>query len=324
MDYKSAGVDIEAGNTAVQRIRHLVQRTYTPAVLGGLGHFGAFFEMPAGYQNPVLVSCTDGVGTKLMLAIAHDCIADLGVDLVAMNVYDLIGSRSKPLFFLDYIACHQLSPEQMEVLIGGMVRGCVESDCALIGGEMAEMRDVYRPGEFDLAGFAMGVVEKSRIIDGKSISAGQNVYGLPSSGVHANGFSLVRHIVNQDWFSRYGISPQALLAPTRIYVKDIAALQAKGTQLTGLAHITGGGLSENIERILPVGVEVVLSRSALRTPRLFSALQEAGQVDEEEMFCVFNMGIGMVVITPDVLTESDQCYRIGVVTPGQGRVVFNA
>ncbi len=324
MDYKSAGVDIEAGNTAVQRIRHLVQRTYTPAVLGGLGHFGAFFEMPAGYQNPVLVSCTDGVGTKLMLAIAHDCIADLGVDLVAMNVNDLICSGAKPLFFLDYIACHQLSPEQMEVLIGGMVRGCVESDCALIGGEMAEMRDVYRPGEFDLAGFAMGVVEKSRIIDGKSISAGQNVYGLPSSGVHANGFSLVRHIVNQDWFSRYGISPQALLAPTRIYVKDIAALQAKGTQLTGLAHITGGGLSENIERILPVGVEVVLSRSALRTPRLFSALQEAGQVDEEEMFCVFNMGIGMVVITPDVLTESDQCYRIGVVTPGQGRVVFNA
>jgi phosphoribosylformylglycinamidine cyclo-ligase len=324
MDYKSAGVDIEAGNAAVQRIRHLVQRTYTPAVLGGLGHFGAFFEMPTGYQNPVLVSCTDGVGTKLMLAIAYDCMADLGVDLVAMNVNDLICSGAKPLFFLDYIACHQLSPDQMEVLIGGMVRGCVESDCALIGGEMAEMRDVYRPGEFDLAGFAMGVVEKSRIIDGKSISVGQNVYGLPSAGVHANGFSLVRRIVSQDWFGRYGISPQALLAPTRIYVKDIAALQAKGTRLTGLAHITGGGLSENIKRILPAGVEVSLSRSALRTPRLFSALQEAGQVDEEEMFRVFNMGIGMVVITPDVLTESDQCYRIGVVAPGQGRVVFNA
>lgn len=312
MDYRSSGVDIDAGNRAVELIKPAVKRTFSPQVLGGLGGFAACYEVPAGYREPVLVSCTDGVGTKLKLAIESGILNTVGVDLVAMCVNDLICCGAKPLYFLDYVACHKLNPEQMQVIIGGMVEGCLQSGASLIGGEMAEMNDLYRVGDFDLAGFCVGIAEKSEMVTGLDIQPGNRVYGFRSSGIHSNGFSLVRKVMTAPVCERYGISMESLLAPTRIYVKEMAALFETG-QIRGVAHITGGGLVENVERVLPKSLSISWDRSGLPVPDVFRVIQEAGSVSRAEMDRVFNMGIGMVVISDGELPESEDFRMIGQV-----------
>ena len=312
MDYASSGVNIESGNRAVELIKESVKKTYSPFVKNDLGSFSAFFEMPPGYKQPILVSCTDGVGTKITVGIQHNQLEPLGIDLVAMCVNDLICCGAKPLFFLDYIACHQLIPEQMLALINGMSQACLQTGCSLIGGEMAEMNDLYKKGDVDLAGFSVGVVEKSELIDGKSIQAGHYVYALPSSGIHSNGFSLVRRIISQPEWEDTGMDIGTVLTPTTLYVKPIQTLLTHVT-LTGIAHITGGGLAENIARILPQGVAVEIKKDAINILPIFNHLQRVGRVSESEMFKVFNMGIGMVVISPDLIEESPDIYPIGIV-----------
>lgn len=314
MDYKSSGVDIDAGNRAVDQIKSHVAKTFSPQVLNPLGGFAGGFALPTGYTEPVLVSCTDGVGTKLKLAIDSGRFNTVGIDLVAMCVNDMICSGAKPLFFLDYIACHALNPDQVEQLIAGMVEGCLQAGCALTGGEMAEMNDLYRPGDFDLAGFSVGVVEKSEMITGQSIKAGNYVYGLPSSGVHSNGYSLLRKVLTPDVCESRGISMETLLEPTKIYVKEVLELiQAGG--VTGVVHITGGGMAENIMRVLPdSGVSVSIDSSSWEAPEVFTHIQEAGNISTDEMRRVFNMGIGMVIFSDRPL---DGLLEIGTVESSQ-------
>lgn len=321
MDYKTSGVNIDAGNDAVNRIKPMVKKTYTPHVLTSLGHFASMVAVPPGYKEPIMVSCTDGVGTKLKLAIELGCFDTVGIDLVAMSVNDLICTGAKPLFFLDYIACHALLSEQVEQLIKGMVDGCLQSDCALVGGEMAEMNDLYKEGDFDLAGFACGVVEKSEIVDGRNIGPGDNVYGFASSGIHSNGFSLVRKVLTPEVCDRIGLDRKSLLNPTKIYVKDVQDLLATGKVLHGICHVTGGGIAENLARIFPPTVQAVLSKSAFTVPEIFKTIQKEGNVTEDEMFRVFNMGIGLIIITPDTLETSDTCALLGQVSQGEGHVV---
>lgn len=295
MDYKSSGVNIDAGNEAVERIKPLVKKTFNTNVLSHLGHFAGMVEIPAGYKNPVLVSCTDGVGTKLMLAIAAGKLDTIGIDLVAMSVNDLICCGAKPLFFLDYYACHALVPDDVEQVLKGITQACIESDCALVGGEMAEMNDMYKKNDFDLAGFCVGVVEKSAIISGDKIQKGMGIYGLPSSGAHSNGYSLIRKVFPGNSYQEHGLRLEDLLMPTQLYVKPV--LQAISQQeVAGIAHITGGGLIENIERILPVGIQAEIDWNAWEVPKLFQAIQKAGGISDAEMRRVFNMGIGMVLI----------------------------
>lgn len=324
MDYKSSGVDIDAGNRAVSLIKDNVQRTHTPWVLSSLGGFAAPVELPPGYRQPVLVSCTDGVGTKLKIAIDTGKLNTVGIDLVAMCVNDLICCGAMPLFFLDYIACHQLVPSQMADLISGMTDGCLQAGCALVGGEMAEMNDLYRPGDFDLAGFSVGVVEKSEMIDGSAMSPGDHVYGIPSSGFHSNGFSLVRKVLTPEACADHGIVYDDLLTPTRIYVKEVQALlKANSGQITGLAHITGGGLAENLERIVPEGCHVDIDDSTWPLPTVFRQLQMIGRVSNDEMRRVFNMGIGFVVVSKIELPESEDLIRIGSVRAGSHGVTVS-
>ena len=310
MDYASSGVNIDAGNNAVDRIKPLVQSTFTPQVLTGLGQFSSFVELPSGYKKPVLVSCTDGVGTKLKLAIESGIFNTVGIDLVAMCVNDLICCGAKPLYFLDYIAVHALDPNQIEQILTGMVAGCKQSKCSLVGGEMAEMNDMYKKGDFDLAGFSVGVVEKSQIIDGSNISVGDTIYALPSSGVHSNGYSLVRKVCTPEVMVDYNITDQDLLTPTKIYVQDVLQLIDQ-ISVNGIAHITGGGLVENIERILPSGVSVSIDKTLVKIPEIFTKIQTAGNIDDAEMWRVFNMGVGMVFITSDSLPDGVDAYPIG-------------
>ena len=315
MDYAASGVNIDTGNEAVDRIKPLVQSTFNKHVLTGLGQFASFVELPEGYKKPVLVSCTDGVGTKLKLAIDANTFNTVGIDLVAMCVNDLICCGAKPLYFLDYIAVHKLDPNQIEAIVSGMVNGCKQSDCALVGGEMAEMNDMYRPGDFDLAGFSVGVVEKDRIIDGSKIAPGDKLYALPSSGIHSNGYSLVRKVCTPEVMASYGITQQELLTPTRIYVNAVLDIIADHT-VHGIAHITGGGLEENVARILPKGLALDIQSDAVPVPDIFNKIQQGGNIEAAEMARVFNMGIGMVLITPQSLPESDTCICIGSVTNG--------
>ena len=314
MDYASSGVNIDAGNSAVDRIKPLVQSTFNPHVLTGLGQFASFFELPKGYSEPVLVSCTDGVGTKLKLAIEANQFDTVGIDLVAMCVNDLICCGAKPLYFLDYIAVHALDPAQVESIITGMVAGCQQSDVALVGGEMAEMNDMYRPGDFDLAGFCVGVVEKSSIIDGSTIKPGHTMYALPSSGIHSNGYSLVRKVFNEENMADLNVSTADLLTPTKIYVREVLSI-IEQVNVTGIAHITGGGLVENVERILPAGCGVDVDFGAINVPTIFEKIQTAGNVSTAEMQRVFNMGVGMVIITPDTLPANTGAITIiGTIT----------
>lgn len=326
LTYRDAGVDIDAGEALVDRIKPLAARTMRAGVMAGIGGFGALFEMPQGLKEPVLVSGTDGVGTKLRLAFEwrrHDTV---GVDLVAMSVNDILVQGAEPLFFLDYFACGKLSVETAASVVGGIARGCELSGCALIGGETAEMPGMYPEGEYDLAGFAVGVVEKSKIIDGKSIEPGDAILGLASSGAHSNGFSLLRKILTHanakptDDLAGRPLG-DVVMEPTRIYVKSIlSALQQHGRSIKGLAHITGGGLLDNVPRILQPGLAARLQRDAWSMPELFQWLQQNGNVADEEMYRVFNCGIGMVVVVPAAEAESiaqsltasgEQVFRLG-------------
>jgi phosphoribosylformylglycinamidine cyclo-ligase len=326
LSYRSAGVDIDAGDALVEAIKPFAKRTMRKEVLGGIGGFGALFEISKKFREPVLVSGTDGVGTKLKLAFQlkrHDTV---GIDLVAMSVNDILVQGAEPLFFLDYFACGKLDVPAATDVVKGIARGCELAGCALIGGETAEMPGMYPDGEYDLAGFAVGAVEKSEIIDGKSIGPGDVVIGLASSGAHSNGYSLVRKIIerakpdlNADFHGRK--LADVLMEPTRIYVKPLLALMAS-MQVKGLAHITGGGLVENVPRVLPESVTAVLEKSAWPRPPLFDWLQREGGVADAEMHRVFNCGIGMVLVVSADLADKavaqlrdagEQAWRIGAI-----------
>ncbi|HYM86387.1 MAG TPA: phosphoribosylformylglycinamidine cyclo-ligase [Pseudoxanthomonas sp.] len=331
LSYRDAGVDIDAGDQLVENIKPFAGRTLRDGVLAGIGGFGALFELPKGYREPVLVSGTDGVGTKLKLAFHLDRHDTIGIDLVAMSVNDILVQGAEPLFFLDYFACGKLAVETATQVVKGIAAGCEQAGCALIGGETAEMPGMYPSGEYDLAGFAVGVVEKAAIIDGSGIIAGDVALGLASSGAHSNGYSLVRKIVetsgvdlSSDFDGR--TLGEALLVPTRIYVRPVlAALRV--VRIKGLAHITGGGLVENLPRVLPSNVKAVLAKSAWPRPQLFEWLQRNGNVAEAEMHRAFNCGIGMVAIVAaedagraqQVLErEGEKVFRIGEIRSRAG------
>ncbi len=305
LTYRAAGVDIEAGDEAVRRIAPIARATFRPEVLGGIGAFAGFVRVPERYREPVLVSATDGVGTKLKVAFMADRHHTVGVDLVAMAVNDVLVHGAEPLCFLDYIGCHRLDPARIERIVQGVADGCRQAGCALIGGETAELGDLYGPGEYDLAGFAVGVAERSRIVDGASVQAGDVVIGLPSSGLHANGYSLARRIVfdvlrlplDGEFPGTGRPVVDVLLEPTRIYVRPVLALLER-VPVRAMAHITGGGLVGNLPRVLPEGCRALIRRSAWPVPPVFQTLQRAGRVAEREMFRTFNMGIGFVLVVP--------------------------
>jgi phosphoribosylformylglycinamidine cyclo-ligase len=302
LSYRDAGVDIDAGDALVDRIKPFAKKTMRPEVLGGIGGFGALFQLSGKYKEPVLVSGTDGVGTKLKLAFELNKHDTVGQDLVAMSVNDILVQGAEPLFFLDYFACGKLDVDTAAAVVQGIARGCELAGCALIGGETAEMPGMYPEGEYDLAGFAVGAVEKAEIIDGSRIRPGDAVLGLVSSGAHSNGYSLLRKIIElarPDLDADFNGRPlrEVILEPTRIYVKSLLALlQAKPGVVKGMAHITGGGLTENVPRILGEGLTALIDAGAWDMPPLFRWLQEAGNVDAQEMYRVFNCGIGMVVV----------------------------
>lgn len=315
--YKSAGVDIDAGDSLVDRIRKKVP---------SIGDFAGLFPFPKGYKKPSLVGCTDGVGTKLKVAQdlnAHDTV---GIDLVAMSVNDLICCGARPLFFLDYFAAGILEVDVAGKVIDGIIRGCKESGCALLGGETAEMPGMYPPGEYDLAGFAVGVVDEAERVRSDKIRPGDVLLGLPSSGIHSNGYSLVRAIFKGKDLQKWG---KILLAPTRIYVRPVlAALQKFRGAIKGVAHITGGGLLENVPRFLPKGTDAVLHRASWPVQDVFTELQRRGRVEDREMFRTFNMGVGMVLAVSREKADAVQsflkpCYRIGAVDAGKQIVRFN-
>jgi phosphoribosylformylglycinamidine cyclo-ligase len=321
LSYRDAGVDIDAGDALVDAIKPFAKRTMRPEVLAGIGGFGALCELPKKYKQPVLVAGTDGVGTKLKLAFQlhkHDTV---GIDLVAMSVNDVLVQGAEPLFFLDYFACGKLDNKVAASVIKGIAEGCEMAGCALVGGETAEMPGMYPEGEYDLAGFCVGVVEKARILDGRRIVPGDVLLGLASSGPHSNGYSLVRKIIGEEHLA--SDLADSLMEPTRIYVKPVLKLLA-GFPVKGLAHITGGGLVGNVPRMLPKGATAVIGRKTWPRPRIFSWLQQTGNVAEEEMFRVFNCGIGMVICVPadEVATakmllkrEGELAYEIGRIEP---------
>jgi phosphoribosylformylglycinamidine cyclo-ligase len=338
MTYRDAGVDIDAGDALVERIKPAARRTMRPEVLGGIGGFGALFEISKKFKELVLVSGTDGVGTKLKLAFEFNRHDTVGQDLVAMSVNDILVQGAEPLFFLDYFACGKLDVATAATVVEGIAKGCELSGCALIGGETAEMPDMYPAGEYDLAGFAVGAVEKSRIIDGKSIKPGDAVLGLASSGAHSNGYSLIRRIVARakpDLKADFHGRPfeDALIAPTRIYVKSMLRLMESVT-VKGMAHITGGGITGNVPRVLPENVTAVIEQSAWTLPPLFQWLQKEGNVADDEMHRVFNCGIGMVVIVDaadaaraaELLTAAGETvYSLGRIEarqPGQEQTII--
>ena len=309
--YKDAGVDIAAGNSFINLIKPLVKATSRPEVLADIGGFGGLFSLNTSkYKNPVLVSSTDGVGTKLKVAFMTDRHDTVGIDLVAMCVNDIIVQGAEPLFFLDYLATGKLLPEKAAGIVKGIAEGCKQAGCALIGGETAEMPGFYADGEYDVAGFAVGVVDRDLIIDGSGISVGNRLIGIASSGLHSNGYSLVRKLI----FDRMGLSIDSeltgtgcsvadiLLTPTRIYVRSILNL-IKNFSINGIAHITGGGLLENVPRILPKGCQASIQINSWERPVLFDILRDAGNVERDEMYRTFNMGIGMVLAVPDAQAE---------------------
>ena len=322
LSYRDAGVDIDAGDALVEAIKPFAKRTMRPEVLAGLGGFGALCAIPQKYREPILVSGTDGVGTKLKLAFALGRHDGVGVDLVAMSVNDVLVQGAEPLFFLDYFACGKLDKEVAVRVIRGIAEGCEQAGCALIGGETAEMPGMYPEGEYDLAGFCVGVVEKSKIIDGQSIKAGDALLGLASSGAHSNGYSLIRKIVGAE--KPASSLADTLMEPTRIYVKPILKLMA-AVPVKGLAHITGGGLVGNVPRMLPQGMRAVLRKKMWPRPEIFNWLQKNGNVAEAEMHRVFNCGIGMVICvardqvaaaTTLLKGEGELAYEIGFVEAG--------
>lgn len=348
LSYKDAGVDIVAGDALVERIKPLAKKTMREGVLAGIGGFGALFEVPKRYREPVLVSGTDGVGTKLKLAFEWNMHDTVGIDLVAMSVNDVLVQGAEPLFFLDYFACGKLDVETAVAVVGGIAKGCELSGCALIGGETAEMPGMYPAGEYDLAGFCVGAVEKSKILSGKDVQPGDVVLGLASSGVHSNGFSLVRKCVERAGDAMPAVLDgkpykQALMEPTRLYVKNVlAALAAHPYSadaaspggIKALAHITGGGLLENIPRVLPEGTAAHLKKGSWPQTELFAWLQKTAAIDDIEMNRTFNNGIGMVVVidaanaaacAATLRAAGEQVFEIGVIAvQGTGEQVVVA
>ena len=338
MDYREAGVDVEAGRAFVDRIKAMVNRTHRPEVLGGIGGFGGFFQLSGPYQQPVLVSGTDGVGTKLKIAHACDRHDTVGIDLVAMCVNDVLTCGAEPLFFLDYLATGKLNPEQLAQVVSGVAAGCQESGCALLGGETAEMPGFYGVGEYDLAGFCVGIVEKSAILDGSQVQVGDVAIALASNGVHSNGFSLVRKIIEATHHTFEdrpdGLEGRSLadilLTPTRLYVKPILSALKQGLNIHGMAHITGGGLPENLPRALNAEQSLPIALD-WTPPAIFTWLQTQGAIARAEMFSTFNMGVGFVVfVPPDTVDgaiahfEQHQipAWAIGSVIPGQGELIM--
>lgn len=347
LTYKSAGVDITANDRMVEKIRHALRRTYDPRVLSRHGAFAGLMRIDyseallrRNFREPILVSGADGVGSKLLVGMEHGRVRDLGIDLVAMNVNDVLTTGAEPLFFLDYVACHRLDPDEIAEIVTGISEGCTRARCALLGGETAELPDLYRKGHFDLAGFCVGVVDRPRIIDGpKLVEPGDVVLGLASSGLHSNGYALARKALAR--FPKSARLPVALgeplvdavLRPTRIYVKSILAVLQKYRRkrvIRAMAHITGGGLEGNIPRVIPRDCDVALKRGSWPIPPIFQLVQSAG-VDEAEMYRVFNMGIGYVVIVRPLFANSvmhlltkqgEKVYRIGVIRRGGGRLVW--
>ena len=308
--YKDAGVDIDAGNTFVKLIKPLVKATSRPEVIADIGGFGGLFSLNTNkYKNPVLVSGTDGVGTKLKLAFMADRHDTVGIDLVAMCVNDIVVQGAEPLFFLDYLATGKLQPEKAALIVKGISEGCIMAGCALIGGETAEMPGFYADGEYDLAGFTVGVVERDSIIDGSTITVGNKLIGLASTGLHSNGYSLARKVIFETMgltidstLPGLGTVADELLTPTRIYVKSILNLR-RDFRINGVAHITGGGLLENVPRVLPNGCKAVIRKNSWEIPPLFTLLKDAGNIDEAELFRTFNCGIGMVLAVPEAESE---------------------
>ncbi|WP_045520408.1 phosphoribosylformylglycinamidine cyclo-ligase [Neobacillus niacini] len=330
--YKQAGVNIEAGYEAVERMKKHVQKTARAGVLGGLGGFGGMFDLSSlNLKEPVLVSGTDGVGTKLMVAFWMDQHDTIGIDAVAMCVNDIVVQGAEPLFFLDYIACGKAEPEKIEAIVKGIAEGCEQAGCALIGGETAEMPGLYSENEYDLAGFTVGACEKSQLITGENIKPGDVLIGLASSGIHSNGYSLVRKVFNNwaltEYVEELGCSlGEELLKPTRIYVKPILSALKK-FNIKGMAHITGGGFIENIPRMLPKGLGADIYEKSWEIPPIFNLITTVGQIDQQEMYNIFNMGIGMVIavdkdIAADLMEHLKQsgetAYEIGVVTEEEG------
>lgn len=347
MSYKDAGVDVDAGNKAVELMKTHVKSTFRPGALGNIGGFGGFFQLDIKkYREPVLVSGTDGVGTKLKIAFAMDKHDTVGIDCVAMCVNDILVHGAEPLFFLDYVALGKLIPERVAEIVKGVAGGCRQAGCALIGGETAEMPGLYDEEEYDLAGFAVGVVDKANLIDGSRIREGDVVIGLTSSGLHSNGYSLARKVLLEK--AGYSLTKyieelgktlgEEMLLPTRIYVKTVRELAH--LEIRGMAHITGGGLVENLPRILPEGLEFELHKGAWEVPPIFHIIQKAGNVEDEEMYRTFNMGIGYVIVASENqandilnvinnknnnnggLSEDTKAMIIGRVTAGKGGVVF--
>jgi len=338
--YRDAGVDMDAGDEFVDRISPLVRSTFRPEVLTDIGGFGGLFRLQAHrYADPVLVSGTDGVGTKLKIAFLTDRHDTVGIDLVAMCVNDIVVSGAEPLFFLDYFATGKLAVPKAEAVLKGIAEGCRQAGCALIGGETAEMPSFYADGEYDLAGFAVGVVDRPKIIDGRSIVPGDALIGLASTGLHSNGFSLARRVLlDKSKLSMSSRLPElnqplgdVLLCPTRIYAKQVLAL-IQDCPIKGIAHITGGGITENLPRVFPVGIGARVRRSAWSVPPIFQAISRLGDVAREEMYRVFNMGIGLILVVPAeaastviarAATLGDQAYQIGTIvsSPSEGPLV---
>jgi phosphoribosylformylglycinamidine cyclo-ligase len=311
MDYKTAGVDVEAGRAFVDRIKSSVEATHSPGVIGGLGGFGGVMRLPSGLSNPLLVAGTDGVGTKLELAQEYHSHFGVGIDLVAMCVNDVITSSANPLFFLDYIATGALSPEAMSEVIQGIAKGCELSGCSLLGGETAEMPGFYPKGRYDLAGFCVGIVEEADLLDGSEIKLDDQIIGVASSGIHSNGFSLVRKVLNKQQVNEktlFGVEQlpliSALLKPTSIYATLVKALLGHKVPLHGMAHITGGGLPENLPRCLPKGLKASIDIQSWKKPEIFNWIQSVGDVPESDLWNTFNLGVGFCFVVSADATES--------------------
>jgi len=310
LTYREAGVDIDAGDEAVRRIRALAAATSRPEVLGGIGAFASFVRVPADLRDPVMVSSTDGVGTKLRIAFLTGRHDTVGIDLVAMGVNDVLVHGAEPLFFLDYLAVHRVDPPTVEAIVAGVAEGCRRAGCALVGGETAELGDFYTPGEYDLAGFAVGVAERSRLVTGAAVQAGDRLLGLASSGLHSNGYSLVRRVLERAGVAYDHRPPELgrtigeeLLEPTRIYAADLVDLLAAGVELHALCHVTGGGLPGNLPRSLPSGLVGRIDRSSWTPPPIFGLLAGLGPVDEAELARATNLGVGMVAVLPSSEVE---------------------